>query len=91
MGLMWIKFEFFAHHVWGVVDAAPTLEIGHNHIDHATIEKVQAAISSGDTNVKIPDYETLKMYIEKGGYSKLKSLKKVVIGKRFKKQFYPQV
>ena len=60
----------------GRCDAAPTLEIGHNHIDHATIEKVQAAISSGDTNVKIPDYETLKMYIEKGGYSKLKSLEK---------------
>ena len=49
---------------------------GHNHIDHATVEKVQAAISSGDTNVKIPDYETLKTYMEKGGYSKLKSLEK---------------
>ena len=60
----------------GRCDAAPTLEIGHNHIDHATIEKVQAAISSGDTNVKIPDYETLKMYIEKGGYSKLKLFEK---------------
>ena len=60
----------------GRCDAAPTLEIGHNHIDHATIEKVQAAISSGDTKVKIPDYETLKTYMEKGGYSKLKSLEK---------------
>ena len=44
----------------GRCDTAPTLELGHNHIDHATIEKVQAAISSGDTDVKIPDYETLK-------------------------------
>ena len=44
----------------GRCDTAPTLELGHNHIDHATIEKVQAAISSGDTNAKIPDYETLK-------------------------------
>lgn len=60
----------------GRCDAAPTLELGHNHIDHATIEKVQAAISSGDTNVKIPDYETLEGYLEKGGYSKLKSLEK---------------
>ena len=60
----------------GRCDAAPTLELGHNHIDHATIEKVQAAISSGDTKVKIPNYETLKTYTENGGYSKLKSLEK---------------
>ncbi|MEK9991055.1 MAG: NAD(P)H-dependent oxidoreductase subunit E [Paracoccaceae bacterium] len=60
----------------GRCDTAPTLELGHNHIDHATIEKVQAAISSGDTNAKIPDYETLKTYLEKGGYSKLKSFEK---------------
>ena len=60
----------------GRCDTAPTLELGHNHIDYATVEKVQAAISSGDTNVKIPDYETLKTYMEKGGYSKLKSLEK---------------
>ena len=60
----------------GRCDTAPTLELGHNHIDHATIEKVQAAISSGDTDVKIPDYETLKTYLEKGGYSKLKSFEK---------------
>ena len=60
----------------GRCDTAPTLELGHNHIDHATIEKVQAAISSGDTNVKIPDYKTLKTYLEKGGYSKLKSFEK---------------
>ena len=60
----------------GRCDTAPTLELGHNHIDNATIEKVQAAISSGDTNVKIPDYETLKSYLEKGGYSKLKSFEK---------------
>ena len=60
----------------GRCDTAPTLELGHNHIDHATIEKVQAAISSGDTDVKIPDYETLRTYLEMGGYSKLKSFEK---------------
>ena len=60
----------------GRCDTAPTLEVGHNHIDYATVEKVQAAISSGDTNVKIPGHETLKTYMKKGGYSKLKSLEK---------------
>ena len=60
----------------GRCDTAPTLEVGHNHIDYATVEKVRAAISSGDTNVKIPDYEALKTYMKEGGYSKLKSLEK---------------
>ena len=60
----------------GRCDTAPTLELGHNHIDYATVEKVRAAISSGDTNVKIPDYEALKTYMKEGGYSKLKSLEK---------------
>ena len=60
----------------GRCDTAPTLEVGHNHIDYASVEKVRAAISSGDTNVKIPVHETLKTYMEKGGYSKLKSLEK---------------
>ena len=60
----------------GRCDTAPTLEVGHNHIDYATVEKVRAAISSGNTNVKIPDYEALKTYMKKGGYSKLKSLEK---------------
>ena len=60
----------------GRCDTAPTLELGHNHIDHATIEKVKAAISSGDTNVKIPDYETLATYLESGGYSKLNLFEK---------------
>ena len=60
----------------GRCDTAPTLEVGHNHIDYATVEKVRAAISSGDTNVKIPDYEALETYMKKGGYSKLKSLEK---------------
>ena len=60
----------------GRCDTAPPLELGHNHIDYATVETVQAAISSGDTKVKIPVHETLKTYMEKGGYSKLKSLEK---------------
>ena len=59
----------------GRCDTAPVLEIGHNHIDHATPEKVQAAIAAGDTHAHLPDYETFATYVENGGYAKLKELR----------------
>ena len=42
----------------GRCDTAPVLELGHNHIDHATPAKVEAAIAARDTHAKIPNYET---------------------------------
>ncbi|NOD97363.1 NADH-quinone oxidoreductase subunit F [Ruegeria sp. HKCCD6228] len=59
----------------GRCDTAPLLEIRHNHIDHATPEKVQAAIAAGDTHAHLPDYETFATYVENGGYAKLKELR----------------
>ncbi|WP_170369712.1 NAD(P)H-dependent oxidoreductase subunit E [Ruegeria arenilitoris] len=59
----------------GRCDTAPVLELGHNHIDHATPEKVQAAIAAGDTHAHLPEYETFATYVENGGYAKLKELR----------------
>ncbi|SMX29031.1 NADH-quinone oxidoreductase subunit 1 [Pelagimonas phthalicica] len=59
----------------GRCDTAPVLELGHNHIDHATPEKVQAAIAAGDTHAHLPDYETLAAYRDAGGYETLMSLR----------------
>ncbi|WP_170340482.1 NAD(P)H-dependent oxidoreductase subunit E [Ruegeria arenilitoris] len=59
----------------GRCDTAPVLELGHNHIDHATPEKVQAAIAAGDTHAHLPEYETFATYVENGGYAKLKKLR----------------
>ncbi len=59
----------------GRCDTAPVLEIGHNHIDHATPEKVQAAIEAKDTHAHIPSYETLDDYRQKGGYDVLSKLR----------------
>ncbi|MEO0912477.1 MAG: NAD(P)H-dependent oxidoreductase subunit E [Pseudomonadota bacterium] len=56
----------------GRCDTAPTLELGHNHIDNATPEKVQAAIATRDTHAKIPTYQTLADY---GDYTTLKTLR----------------
>ncbi len=59
----------------GRCDTAPVLELGHHHIDHATPEKVQAAIAAWDTHARIPEYETLDTYRAAGGYAKLAELR----------------
>ncbi|MEX0351471.1 MAG: NAD(P)H-dependent oxidoreductase subunit E [Paracoccaceae bacterium] len=59
----------------GRCDTAPVLEIGHNHIDHATPEKVQEAIAAGDTHPHLPDYEDFAGYAANGGYEALKTLR----------------
>ncbi|MBR2658194.1 MAG: NAD(P)H-dependent oxidoreductase subunit E [Loktanella sp.] len=59
----------------GRCDTAPTLEIGHNHIDHATLDKVQAAIAAGDTHAHVPEYQTLATYRADGGYLTLAQLR----------------
>jgi formate dehydrogenase len=59
----------------GRCDTAPVLEIGHNHIDHATPEKVLAAIAADDTHVHIPTYEGFAAYEAAGGYATLKDLR----------------
>ena len=60
----------------GRCDTAPVLELGHNHIDHATPEKVNAAIEADDTHAHLPDYQGLAAYRESGGYAKLEELRK---------------
>jgi formate dehydrogenase len=59
----------------GRCDTAPVLEIGHNHIDHATPQKVDAAIAAGDTHAHVPDYEDLAAYRSSGGYATLSALR----------------
>ena len=51
------------------------LEIGHNHIDHATPEKVAAAIAADDTHPHVPAYEGLAAYRAAGGYDSLVELR----------------
>jgi len=59
----------------GRCDTAPTLEIGHNHIDHATVEKVEAAIAADDTHTHIPDYQGFDAYCKEVGYNRLLELR----------------
>ena len=59
----------------GRCDTAPALEIGHNHIDHADLDKVKAAIAADDTHVHMPDYQDLFAYQADGGYAVLADLR----------------
>lgn len=60
----------------GRCDTAPVLELGHNHIDHATPEKVKAAIAADDTHAHLPEYQGLAAYRESGGYATLERVRK---------------
>ncbi len=59
----------------GRCDVAPTLELGHRHIDHASVDKVKVALKNFDTHPEIPTYETLAEYLGNGGYVALKDLR----------------
>jgi len=59
----------------GRCDTAPTVELGHNHIDRATPETIKAAIDAGHTHPHIPDYEGFDAYRADGGYEKLEALR----------------
>ena len=59
----------------GRCDTAPTLEIGNNHIDRASTDKVQAAIAEAHFHCSIPKYESFKNYFSSGGYQTLFDLR----------------
>lgn len=59
----------------GRCDTAPVLELGHAHIDHATPEKVTAAIAARHTHAHIPAYQDFAAYAADGGYAVLKELR----------------
>jgi NADH:ubiquinone oxidoreductase subunit F (NADH-binding)/NADH:ubiquinone oxidoreductase subunit E len=57
----------------GRCDTAPVCEIGHLHVDHATVDSVEAAVESGVREPKIPAYQNLAEYLAAGGYTVLAS------------------
>ncbi|MDO6731363.1 NAD(P)H-dependent oxidoreductase subunit E [Marinovum sp. 2_MG-2023] len=59
----------------GRCDTAPVLELGHKHIDHATVDKVQTAVANGDTHAEIPPFQDLAAYCEGDGYKTLTKLR----------------
>ena len=59
----------------GRCDTAPTLELGHKHIDHATVDAVEKAIAAADVHALIPEYQMLEAYTDSGGYAALAQIR----------------
>jgi formate dehydrogenase beta subunit len=56
----------------GRCEKAPVAEVGHFHVDNATIDGVAQAAADGHTHPTIPAYEGLDAYIAGGGYRLLR-------------------
>ena len=55
----------------GRCDTGPVAEVGHLHVDHATVENLAKAAESGDHHPVIPEYKSLSAYQDDGGYALL--------------------
>jgi len=59
----------------GRCDTAPTVELGHYHVDHATPEKIASSIQAKQTHAEIPEYQSLAAYQKSGGYVGLEGMR----------------
>ncbi len=57
----------------GRCDRAPVAEVGHNHVDHANLENLGAAVAGKHTHARVPKYQDLAAYRSEGGYACLKA------------------
>jgi formate dehydrogenase len=59
----------------GRCDTAPAAEVGHNFLDHASVDSVLAAAKAGETHAHLPDYVGYDAYVASGGYQLLQRLR----------------
>ena len=58
----------------GRCHCAPTAEVGHRHVDHASAGAVLAALEAGEVHPVIPPYRAFDAYCEEdGGYALLRA------------------
>ena len=55
----------------GRCDAAPAAEVGHRHVEHATIDSLAAAAAGGNPHPEMPAYQDLMAYRAEEGYARL--------------------
>ena len=58
----------------GRCDVAPTVCVGKNYVDYATVNKVIETITNKNFNPKIPNFKSYKEYVDQGGYSLVKRI-----------------
>jgi formate dehydrogenase beta subunit len=57
----------------GHCDTAPVAEVAHHYVDHATVDKVAAAVRRDHTHPDVADYRDYEGYAEGGGYRLLEA------------------
>lgn len=57
----------------GSCDTAPAAEVGHHHVDHATVSKLLEIATRGEVHAAIPAYQNFESYADTGGYSVLRA------------------
>ena len=57
----------------GRCHSAPVAEVGHHHVDFATVENLKDAVDGGHTHPVMPDYKDLAAYEAEGGYALLRA------------------
>ena len=57
----------------GSCDTAPAVEVGHHHVDHASVAKIKVLVKANETHAHIPDYQKLYAYKSEGGYQMLRA------------------
>jgi formate dehydrogenase len=56
----------------GRCDRAPAVEVGHRHVETATVESVERVVAVGERHPEVPAYQDLEAYLAEGGYAVLK-------------------
>jgi len=56
----------------GRCDHAPVCEVGHRHVDTASVKSIQDVIEAKDFSAIVPGYQDFDSYVEKDGYGVLK-------------------
>ena len=51
----------------GSCHTAPAVEVGHRHVDHASVGKVIELAARGETHPAVPAYQALEAYAAAGG------------------------
>lgn len=59
----------------GRCDTAPVAEVGHRHVDNATVDSIVQVVEAKDFHAQIPESVSYETYVAEGGFGLLKDVK----------------
>ena len=59
----------------GRCDTAPVAEVGHRHVDNATVDSIVQVVEAKDFHAQIPESVSYEKYTAEGGFALLKDIK----------------